>query len=286
MSTGIALQTLKRAVFGHRLATIGFVIIVFMTTVTVFAPWIAPHSPYDQDLYNVLSGPSAVYWLGTDNIGRDLFSRVLYGGRVSLLLGLISTLLTAAIGISLGLLAGYRGGWIDAIIMRITDAVLCFPVLVFLLAIAAALGPGIHNVGLAIVLFGWTFFARLVRGQVLIVRELPFVEAARAAGASRTRLMWRHILPNTLAPVIVGMTLFIGGAILVESGASFLGIGVQAPTPSWGKELRSGFEYLELAPLYSIAPGLLISLTVLAFNFLGDGLRDALDPRLRGEQLR
>ncbi len=267
----------------HRLASIGFVIILFLSIATILAPWIAPYSPYDQDLYNVLSGPSAAHWLGTDNVGRDLLSRLLYGGRVSLLFGLISTVLTAALGITLGLLAGFKGGIIDAAIMRVADAFLCFPVLVFLLAMAAALGPGLQNVGLSIVLFGWTFFARLVRGQVLVVRELPFVEAARAAGASPTRIMWRHILPNTLAPVIVGMTLFISIAILIESGATFLGIGAQPPTASWGKELASGREYLEQVPLYAILPGLVIMLAVLAFNFLGDGLQDALNPRLRGE---
>lgn len=267
----------------HRLAAIGLFVVAFLIMTATFAPWIAPYSPYEQDLYNVLSGPSTVHWLGTDNIGRDLLSRFLYGGRVSLLIGFISTLLSAAIGVSLGLLAGFKGGLIDTVIMRIVDAFLCFPPLVFLLVVAAVLGSGVQNLALALVLFGWTFFARIVRGQVLLVRELPFVEAARAAGASPTRIMWRHILPNTLAPVIVAISLGIGAAILAESAISFLGLGVQPPTASWGKELRNGFDYLEQAPLYSMVPGLLVTLAVLAFNFLGDGLRDALDPRLRGE---
>jgi ABC-type dipeptide/oligopeptide/nickel transport system permease subunit len=282
----VLLRALGHAIRHHRLSTIGFFIILFLVATAAFAPLLAPYEPYEQDLYNVLSGPSAAHWLGTDNVGRDLLSRFLYGGRVSLLLGLVSTLLAAAIGVSLGLLAGFKGGLIDAAIMRVVDAILCFPFLVFLLAMAAALGGGLINLGVALVLFGWVFFARIVRGQVLLVRELPYVEAARAAGASSARLMWRHILPNTLAPVIVAITLGIGNAILAESAISFLGLGVQPPTASWGKELKSGFDNLELAPLYSIVPGILITLSVLACNFLGDGLRDALDPRLRGEERR
>ena len=173
----------------------------------------------------------------------------------------------------------------DQIIMRLVDAIFCFPALLLVLGLAAALGGGLLNVAIAIVLFGWTGFTRLVRGQVLLVRELPFVEAARSAGASPSRIMVRHVLPNTLAPLLVSISLSIGFAILLESGVSFLGLGVQPPTASWGKELRVGFNYLELAPLYSIVPGLLITLAVIACNFIGDGLRDALDPRLRGDDL-
>jgi ABC-type dipeptide/oligopeptide/nickel transport system permease subunit len=169
--------------------------------------------------------------------------------------------------------------------MRITDAFLCFPPLIFILAMSAALGPGLHNVVLSFALFGWTGFARIVRGQVLLVRELPFVEAARSSGLSPVRIMLAHILPNTLAPIIVAVTITVGAAILAESGVSFLGLGVQPPTASWGKELRVGFTYLEAVPLFSVAPGLMITLVVVAFNFVGDGLRDALDPRLKGAGL-
>ncbi len=179
---------------------------------------------------------------------------------------------------------GFEAGcsfWTSA---RITDAFLCFPPLVFILAMSAALGPGLHNVILSFALFGWTGFARIIRGQVLLVRELPFVEAARAVGVSPARVMWRHILPNTLAPIIVAVSITVGTAILVESGVSFLGLGVQPPTASWGKELRVGFTYLEKVPLFSLAPGLMITLAVIGFNFLGDGLRDALDPRLKGSR--
>jgi ABC-type dipeptide/oligopeptide/nickel transport system permease subunit len=279
MSAALALL---RAVTGHRLAAVGLCVIVLFCLIAAFAPLIAPYSPYDQDLYAVLSPPSAKHWLGTDNLGRDLLARVLYGARVSLLFGIGSTALSAVLGIVIGLFAGFRGGIADSSIMRLTDAFLCFPPLIFILAMSAALGPGLHNVILSFALFGWTGFARIVRGQVLLVRELPFIEAARAAGLSPRRIMLAHILPNALAPIIVAVTITIGTAILAESGVSFLGLGVQPPTASWGKELRVGFTYLETAPLFSIVPGLMITAVVIAFNFVGDGLRDALDPRLKG----
>ena len=230
----------------------------------------------------MLSQPSTIHWLGTDNLGRDLFSRLLYGARVSLFVGIVSAFISAVIGVAIGLISGFRGGVVDAVIMRITDAFLCFPPLVFILAMTAALGPGLHNVMLAFALFGWTAFARITRGQVLLVRELPFIEAARSVGVPSRRIMLRHVLPNVIATVLVAFTIAIGAAILVESGISFLGLGVQPPTASWGKELRAGFNYLEAAPLFSIAPGLMITLAIVSLNFFGDGLRDALDPRLRG----
>jgi len=271
-----------RAVVRHRLAACGLIVILLFCSMAALAPWIAPYSPYEQDLYAVLSGPSAAHWFGTDNLGRDLLSRTIYGARVSLLFGIGSTALSAALGVAVGLIAGFRGGWIDGLIMRVTDAFLCFPPLIFILATSAALGPGLHNVVLAFMLFGWTGFARIIRGQVLLVRELPYVEAARASGLTPRRIMLAHVLPNTLAPLIVAVTITVGLAILLESGVSFLGLGVQPPTASWGKELRVGFTYLEAVPLFSIAPGLMITLVVIAFNFLGDGLRDALDPRFKG----
>ena len=278
-------RTVLRAVLRHHLAACGLVVILLFCLMALLAPWISPYSPYDQDLYAVLAGPSANHWFGTDNLGRDMFSRIVYGARVSLLFGIGSTALSAVLGVLVGLVAGFKGGWVDAVIMRITDAFLCFPPLIFILAMAAALGPGLHNVVLSFALFGWTCFARIIRGQVLLVRELPFVEAARASGLSPWRIMVAHVLPNTLAPIIVAVTITVGAAILAESGVSFLGLGVQPPTASWGKELRVGFTYLETVPLFSIAPGLMITLVVVAFNFVGDGLRDALDPRLKGTGL-
>jgi len=280
------LRTLARVLAGHRLAVVGLLVVVAVTLMAVFAPLLAPYDPYKQNLYRVLQRPSAAHWLGTDNVGRDLLSRVIYGARVSLLVGFVATLVSAVAGVLIGLLAGYLGGAVDNVVMRVTDAFLCFPYLIFVLALAAALGPGVTNIIVAFCLLGWTGFARLVRGQVLLVRELPYVEAARAVGLGELRVMIRHVLPNTLAPVIVAASITIGLAILTESGTAFLGLGAEPPTASWGKELRIGYTYLERVPLFSLAPGAMITLTVLAFNFLGDGLRDALDPRLRGERLR
>jgi len=273
---------LLRAVARHRLARVGLVIIAALIFIAIFAPLLAPYSPTQQDLYRVLAPPSRLHLLGTDNLGRDVLTRLMYGARVSLLVGIVSSLISAVVGVLIGLIAGFRGGFVDSLIMRITDAFLCFPPLVFILAMSAALGPGLQNVMLSFALFGWTGFARITRGQVLQVRELPFIEAARSVGVPSSRIMFRHILPNIAAPVLIALTVTVGIAILVESGVSFLGLGVQPPTASWGKELRVGFTYLAVAPLFSIAPGVMISLAIISFNFVGDGLRDALDPRLRG----
>jgi len=275
-------MALLRAVVRHRLAGVGLGIIVTLCLIAIFAPVLAPYSPYEQDLYRVLAPPSTMHWLGTDNLGRDLFSRILYGARVSLFVGTVCSAVSAALGIVIGLVSGFKGGVVDAVIMRMTDAFLCFPPLIFILAMSAALGPGLHNVMLSFAIFGWTGFARITRGQVLLVRELPFIEAARSVGVPPLRIMIRHILPNTMAPILVAFSITTGTAILVESGVSFLGLGVQPPTASWGKELRVGFTYLEAAPLFAMAPGLMITLAIISFNFVGDGLRDALDPRLRG----
>src|SRR5262249_45347208 len=193
-------------------------------------------------------------------LGRAMLPCTIRGARLSLLFVMGCTALRAALGGAAGLTAGFRGGWIDGLIMRVTDAFLCFPPLIFILATSAALGPGLHNVVLSFALFGWTGFARITRGQVLVVRELPYIEAARASGLGPRRIMLAHVLPNTLAPLIVAVTITVGLAILVESGVSFLGLGVQPPTASWGKELRVGFTYLETVPLFSIAPGLMITL--------------------------
>ena len=283
LTSQIGLWAVLRSVMAHKIGCAGLFIITLLLLMAIFAPLLAPYNPNDQNLYRVLEGPSKSHWLGTDDVGRDLLSRVIYGSRISLLVGVVSTTIAAIIGVFLGLLAGYKGGWIDMIIMRITDAFMCIPGLILLLVMAAALGPGMHNIIIAIAAIGWTAFARIVRGQVLLVRELPYVEAAHVAGASGFRIMFKHLLPNSLAPVIVAASITVGGAIMLESAAAFLGLGVQPPTPSWGKALRIGYSYLEIVPLFSLAPGLLITLAVMAFNFMGDGLRDALDPRLRGE---
>jgi ABC-type dipeptide/oligopeptide/nickel transport system permease subunit len=272
-----------RALLRYPLPRIGFLILAFLFLISLFAPLLAPYDPNEQDLYNVLKGPSATHWLGTDELGRDLLSRFLYGGRVSFAVGFIATIPTIFIGLFLGLLAGFKGGGVDGIIMRIADAVFCFPPLVVTLALFALLGGGIQNVIIAVILFGWPGLARIVRGQVLQVRELPYVEASFAAGASQWLILFRHVLPNVMAPVIVSISLGLATSVGLEAGASYLGLGVQPPTASWGVELRSGQNYLENHPIYSLVPGLLITAAVLAFNFIGDGLRDILDPRLRGE---
>ncbi len=279
----IGARAVWRGVLRHRLARLGVVLILLLFLMAVFAPWLSPYPPDAQDLYNVLTGPSPQHWLGTDNVGRDLLSRIIYGARVSMTVGFFSVFIAAFIGSALGLLAGYRGGWVDMAIMRIVDTFMCIPYLPFVLVLAAALGPGLKNIVLALAILGWTGFCRIMRGQVLMVRELPYVEAARAAGASGLRIMAKHLFPNCLAPIIVAGTISLGGFIMLESAMAFFGLGVQPPTPSWGRELRVGYAYLETVPFFSIAPGLMITLAVLAFNFLGDGLRDALDPRLRGE---
>ena len=276
-------RNIMNAIMGHKTACLGLMIILVLTIMAAAAPLLATHDPNEQDLYNVLKSPSREHLLGTDDVGRDLLSRVIFGSRVSLFVGLTSTVTSALIGVFLGLVAGYKGGIIDMIVMRVTDVFMCIPGLIFILVMAAALGPGIHNIIISITVLGWTGFARITRGQVLSLRQLQFVEAAHACGASGWRIMFRHLLPNAMAPIIVAASITVGGAIMLESAAAFLGLGVQQPTPSWGEALRVGYSYLEIVPLFSIAPGLMITLAVLAFNFLGDGLRDALDTRLHGE---
>ena len=280
----VGFKPLFRAILRHKLSLFGLAVIAGLVFMAIFAPVIAPYSPTKQDLYRVLAGPSKAHWLGTDNVGRDLLSRIIFGSRVSLLVGVVAALFSALIGTCLGLIAGFRGGWVDNVVMRVTDTFMVFPGLVFVLALSAALGPGVKNIIISLVVLGWTGFARIIRGQVLVVRELPYVESARAAGASNLRIMLRHVLPNSVAPIIVAFSISVGAFIMVESGAAFLGLGAQPPTSSWGRELRVGYAYIDRNPLFCVWPGLMISLSVLAFNFVGDGLRDAMDPRLRGER--
>ncbi|MEE9556278.1 MAG: ABC transporter permease [Candidatus Adiutricales bacterium] len=279
----VGFKALVRTLLKHKLSRFGLIVIFLLILMAVLAPVIAPYHPNDQDLYQVLKGPSKEHWLGTDNVGRDLLSRILYGAQISMTAVTFATLGSIMLGIIMGLIAGFKGGIVDNVIMRMVDTFMVFPGLIFILIMAAALGPGIKNVIIAIILFGWTWAARVIRGQVLAVREHPYVEAAKAAGASEWRVMLKHVLPNSIAPMIVATALGMGGAVGMEAGAAFLGIGVQPPTPSWGRALRTGYSYLERVPLFSIAPGVLITLAVLSFTLLGDGLRDALDPRIRGE---
>jgi peptide/nickel transport system permease protein len=247
----------------------------------IFAPLIAPADPLAIDYAHPAAPPGAGgHLLGTDAVGRDILARLIYGTRISLQVGLVAVGIAATLGTTVGLAAGYYGGWVDSVLMRTVDVFLAFPVIVLAIGIIAVLGPSLGNVVIALGLVAWTTYARVVRGQVLVLRELDFVHAARAMGVGDWRLLTRHILPNTLAPIIVLATVGMATAIIAEAALSFLGLGVQPPTPSWGTMLNEGRGFLRTAPHISTFPGLAIMLTVLGFNFLGDGLRDALDPRL------
>jgi peptide/nickel transport system permease protein len=265
----------------NKMAVTGLAIILLLIVVAIFAPFLAPHHPYQQDLERALLKPSTEYFFGTDDFGRCIFSRVIFGTRISLAIGVIVTAISAIIGTVLGMLAGFYGGVIDEIIMRVADIFLAFPGLILALVVAGLLGPGMFNLLFALALVGWMGYARVVRGAVLAEKEKDFVETARALGAGSFYIMYRHLLPNVLAPVIVMATLGIGQAILAAAGLSFLGLGVQPPIPVWGSMLSDGKIFLQTAPHLTIFPGLAILITVLSFNFLGDGLRDVFDPRLR-----
>lgn len=262
-------------------ARVGIVVIVVLLVMALGAPVIARQNPNDIDLINMLAAPSRAHWLGTDIQGRDVWARLVYGARISLAVGVISQSIALALGVAFGLIAGYYGRWIDEIIMRLADVTLAFPTLLLLIAMAAALQPSIGVVFVTIGVVGWAGMARLVRGQVLVVRELEYVQAERALGARDIRIMLRHIFPNIVAPVIIAATLGIAGAIMAEAALSFLGLGVQPPTASWGSMIADGrdLDQLRNAPWTSLAPGLAIGAAVLGFNLLGDALRDILDPR-------
>jgi len=261
-------------------ATFGLVVIVLVVLAAVFANLIAPYSPNQIQRVGILAPPSLQYLLGTDAIGRDVLSRIIYGARVSLAAGAVSVGVALIAGVVIGLLAGYYRGWVDDVSMRMIDALYSFPALLLALAITAVLGPGLTNVMLAIGIVFTPTFARLVRGQALSVREREFVMAARVIGAQPWRIMALHIWPNVTAAIVVQASLLVAAAIVIEAGLSFLGLGVQPPTPSWGGMLKEGYQYMEQAPWLAFAPGAAMFVTVLAFNLFGDGLRHALDPRL------
>jgi len=268
------------------LAMAGLWVILFLFAVSLLAPVIAPYDPADLDLYRVLSPPSLAHPFGTDDLGRDVLSRVIYGTRISLKVGFVSVGIAVVIGSLVGLIAGYYGGWVDSLLMRFVDIMLCFPTFFLILAVIALLEPSIWYIMLIIGLTSWMGVARLVRGEVLSVKERDFVTAARAIGASDLRILFVHVLPNALSPALVYATLGVAGAILTESALSFLGIGVQPPTPSWGNILTAGKEYIEFGWWLSLFPGLAILITVLAYNLLGEGLRDILDPRTESPSRR
>jgi peptide/nickel transport system permease protein len=269
----------------NRLALAGAIIVLAFVLAALFAPWVAPRDPDRQIAADALLRPSRHYPFGTDNVGRDNLSRVIFGARVSLLVGLTSMALAAVLGIPLGLVAGYYGGWFDGVAMRAMDTLLAFPALLLAIFIVAVLGPSLNNAVLAVGIIYIPGFARVTRANVLSLREKEFVEAERCLGARDSRVMARTILPNCLSPLVVQFSLGVGYAMLVEAGLSFLGLGVQPPTPAWGQMVGLARNYITLAPWLITCPGLAIFLAVLAFNFLGDGLREATDPRLRGRRL-
>jgi peptide/nickel transport system permease protein len=270
-----------RAFKKNRLAIMGGIVVLGLVLLAVLAPALAPWDPHRPNVKKILEPPSASHLLGTDQLGRDVFSRMLYGARVSLAVGFVSVGIATAIGIMLGSAAGYHGGTIDALIMRLVDLMLVFPRFFLLLAVLAFLKPSIWTIMMVIGLTGWMGVTRLVRAEFLSLKEREFVVWSQAIGASGFRIIWRHILPNAMAPVLVAMTLGIPAAILTESGLSFLGLGVQPPFATWGNILNEGKDTIEIAWWLSLYPGMAILITVLSYNLLGEGIRDALDPRLR-----
>ena len=263
----------------NRIAMAGAGLVLLFVLLALLAPLIATHGPFDTSFTTIRKAPSMAHWLGTDELGRDVFSRLVYGARASLLVGLVSVVIALAVGVPFGLLAGYFGGWTDSAISRFTEALLAIPFLILAIALAAFLGPSLINAMVAIGVSAAPKFIRLTRGQVLSVKNEDFVQSARALGASDTRIIVMHVLPNVVPPLIVQATITIATAIIAEASLSFLGLGLQPPNPSWGSMLNTAKNFMTQAPWMSIFPGSAIFLVVLGFNLLGDGLRDALDPR-------
>ena len=272
------LQVLLR-IAGSPMGAFGLATLIIMAALAILAPVIAPYSPIQQHPGLELEPPSAQFWLGSDDLGRDLFSRIVFGARVSFIVGILATALGALVGVSTGLLSGYLGGWVDSVIMRFYDALLAFPGVIIGIAVISVLGASTLNVAYALAIGGMPFFARRMRSSVLSEREREYVYAARSIGAGDGRIMLRHVLPNTLAPLLVQLSLAMGFAVLAEAGLSFLGLGVQPPDPSWGSMLNDSRAYLREAPWYGLWPGVALTILLVGLNYLSDALRDALDPR-------
>ena len=268
-----------KKIFASKLMFIGLGLIAALFFVAVLAPFIAPHAPDAQNLPMRLAAPGRAFPLGTDDLGRDILSRMIYGVRISLTVGFVAVSISVLIGTCLGLISGYFGGWVDTLIMRLVDIMLCFPTFFLILLVIAFLEPNIYNVMIVIGLTSWPGLTRLVRAETLSIREREYILAAKLLGLKNLRIFFVHILPNVAAPIIVSATLGVGDAILTESGLSFLGLGVQPPTASWGQMLSSGKEYIYMAWWLTLFPGVAILMTVLSFNLMGEGLRDVLDPR-------
>jgi peptide/nickel transport system permease protein len=275
-------KRIARVMFSRWIVVMGTIVVAVFIFISLFGPLLAPKDPYEQDLSNTLQAPSTTFLMGTDALGRDEFSRVIFGARISLMVGIVAVSIAGVIGMLLGLLAGYLGGWVNTVIMRLIDALMALPPLVLMLAISSILGGGLGNVMLSIGIGMMPTYCRLMCGQVLTIKESDFVTAANVSGASDIRVMLRHLLPNAFPPLLVLITLNIGTAIMMEAMLSFLGMGILPPEAAWGSMVNDGYRYLITNPVLSIAPGLAIMVVILGFNLVGDGLRDALDPRLRG----
>lgn len=271
-----------KVMFARKVVVISILVLLALVVIAIFAPLLAPYDPYEQNLAKSLQKPSSEHWLGTDQLGRDVLSRLIYGSRASLLVGFASVGLAGIIGVTLGLISGYFGGIVDGFIMRVMDAIIAIPSLVLALSLGAALGGGLFNVVIALGVALIPTYARLMRGQVLTVRGMDYVIAGELSGASNLRNILVHVLPNCIAPIIVLVTLNLGVAILAEAALSFLGLGVEPPQAAWGSMVNDGYRFLARFPVLSFAPGMAIMLVVMAFNIVGDALRDALDPKLRG----
>jgi peptide/nickel transport system permease protein len=279
MSERATWKNLTGRVARNRAAVAGAAVVLLFLLVAVLAPWLAPYDPGAQALDSGLSGPSRSHWLGQDRLGRDLLSRLVHGARISVAVGLGTVSLSLLLGLLVGSASGFIGGKVDHVLMRLADVLLAFPGILLAIAITSVLGPSLRNVLIALCALGWVGFARLIRGQILKVKEMEFVQSATAVGSPPVRLLLVHILPNAISPVIVEATFGIARAIVAEAGLSFLGLGVSPPTPSWGAMINEGRHFLFVAPHLTTVPGLAIMATVMAFNFLGDGLRDAMDVR-------
>jgi peptide/nickel transport system permease protein len=279
MSEHASWKILPKRVARNRAAVAGAAVVLLFLLVAVLAPWLAPYDPGTQALDSGLSGPSWAHWLGQDRLGRDLLSRLVYGARISVAVGLGTVSLSLLVGLLVGAASGFFGGKVDNVLMRLADVLLAFPGILLAIAITSVLGPSLRNVLIALCALGWVGYARLIRGQILKVKEMEFVQSATAVGSPPVRLLLVHILPNAISPVIVEATFGIARAIVAEAGLSFLGLGVNPPTPSWGAMISEGRHFLFVAPHLTTVPGLAIMATVMAFNFLGDGLRDAMDVR-------
>ena len=281
MGEGETFVTFWKRFKKNKLALLGGIVVIFLFTIAIFAPAITPYDPNAINVHNILEPPGFTHPFGTDDLGRDILSRIIWGSRISLSVGFVAVGISTLIGVILGALTGYYGGWVDRVIMRFVDIMLSIPTFFLLLAVIAFLEPGISNIMIVIGLTSWMGITRLVRAEFLSVKEREFTQSARAIGAGDMRIIFRHILPNSTAPVLVSAVLGVAGAILTESALSFLGIGVQPPTSSWGNILTIGKDNIEIAWWLSVFPGVAILVTVLAYNLLGEGIRDAIDPRMK-----